>query len=414
VILRTQAEKLFADIRAITSDGAGVTRESYGPGVNATIEYLTRFALDAGLEVGFDRAANIVFSLPDTSAAPALWCGSHLDSLPQSGNYDGLAGVIAGLLCLVRLKREHVTLVRPFKVIGMRGEESAWFGKGYTGSSAMFGKLSTEDLALKSCGSGRSLAEALEACGADIVTIKAQKPVVRREDFAGYIELHIEQGPVMVDRGLSVAVVPAIRGGRRHMKILCIGESGHSGAVPRASRRDTVFAVADVIMRLDGHWFELSEKGRDLVVTCGVLGTDPNNHSPSRIPGETSFSLDVRSQNTKDLEEFYGLMLAECDAVAEQRGVDFVFDRLMQNEPAVMDKRWFSHLLDLSKRLGLPYEPIPSGSGHDAAIFTDVGIPSAMIFIRNYHGSHNPNEAMDTNDFIAGTELLYSAIQNLP
>lgn len=192
--LRAQAVKLFDDIKTLTFDGVGVTRESYGAGVDVTVKHLVDFAALHGIETSFDGAANLVFSLPGSGDTPALWSGSHLDSLPQSGNYDGLAGVIAGVLCLVRLKREGRVLSRPFKVIGFVGEESVWFGKGYTGSSAMWGKLKPEDLALASRNSGRTLGQCLQEAGADMARISAGQPVVDLRDFAGYIELHIEQG----------------------------------------------------------------------------------------------------------------------------------------------------------------------------------------------------------------------------
>lgn len=412
--LRAQAVQLFEDIRALTFDGVGVTRESYGAGVNATVKHLMAFAAANDIETSFDGAANLVFSLPGCGDAPALWSGSHLDSLPQSGNYDGLAGVIAGVLCLTRLKREGRALARPFKVIGFVGEESVWFGKGYTGSSAMWGKLRPEDLALPIRDASRTLEQCLQGAGADMARIKAGQPVVDRRDFAGYIELHIEQGPVMVQKGWPTAVVSGIRGSRRHPKVLCVGEAGHSGAVPREFRRDTVFAVADLIMRLDKHWGELLSQGRDLVVTCGVLGTDPADHSPTRIPGETMFSFDVRSQNVADMEEFYAILHAECAEVGKQRGVEFRFDRRMEMAPAVMDAGYRRVLLELSGELDLPQELIPSGSGHDAVIFAAMGMPCAMIFIRNDKGSHNPHEAMDTDDFMAGVRLMYESLSRLP
>lgn len=405
--LRAHASRLFDDIRALTFDGVGVTRESYGAGVAATVECLRAFAREHQVATAFDGAANLVFSLPQAKPGPALWSGSHLDSLPQAGNYDGLAGVVAGLLCLVRMRREGAAPARPFKVIGFVGEESVWFGKGYTGSSAMWGKLSPEDLALTSRGSGRSLEQCLREAGADMARIAAGEAVIDRRDVAGYIELHIEQGPVMVQRGWPTAVVSGIRGARRHPKIRCLGEAGHSGAVPREYRHDTVFAVADLVMRLDRHWRELLERGRDLVVTCGVIGTDPAEHSPTRIPGETVFSFDVRSQREADMEEFYALLHAECGAVGRERGVEFVFDRRMDMAPAVMDEDYRQALLALSAELGLPRELISSGSGHDAVMFAAMGVPSAMIFIRNDKGSHNPHEAMDIDDFMGGVNLMH-------
>jgi N-carbamoyl-L-amino-acid hydrolase len=412
--LRSLAERIFADARALSADRAGVTRKSFGPEVNAIVQYLVQLASREGLESGSDGAANAIFSMPGAGPRPALWCGSHLDSVPQGGNYDGLAGVVAGLLCLIRLKREHINLPRPFKVMGIQGEEGAWFGKGCMSSYALFGRLSPADLALPLLNSDRTLGQCMAAAGADMRAIQAQQPLVRAEEMAGYIELHIEQGPIMAERGYATAVVPAIRGSMRHSRIQCLGEAGHSGAVPRAFRHDTVFAFSDLIMRIDRHWQAWLQQGRDLVVTTGIIGTDPSEHSVSRIPGSLIFSLDIRSQSVDTMKEFYQLIRAECDAIGQERGVQFIFDRTLESSPAIMDPRWCESLLDMSQSLGLPRQLIPSGAGHDAVVFAAAGIPSAMIFIRNDHGSHNPAEAMDIDDFLDGVELMYRAIQELP
>lgn len=249
---RKVAEMLFSKIGELTSDGVGVTRESYGSGESAAADFLREFAIDQGLEVSCDRAANLLFRLPQSGVAgPSIWCGSHLDSVPQGGNYDGLAGVVAGLLCLLAQKQSGTPSAVPLQVIGLRGEESAWFGKAYCGSSALFGLLDDDDLALKQRNSGETLATCMQRAGADIEAIRQQKPLFDPSLVRAYLELHIEQGPVMVARKLPLAVVSGIRGNIRHNVVTCLGEAGHSGAVPRWLRRDALFAVADLIMRLD-------------------------------------------------------------------------------------------------------------------------------------------------------------------
>jgi len=407
------AAELFAHIRDLSFDGVGVSRESYGPTETACLEALVEWARRHGIAAETDPAANVVFSLPGQGSGAAVVCGSHVDSVPQGGNYDGLAGVIAGLLCLKRLKDEAVSLPHPVWVAAMRGEESAWFGKAYMGSSAILGKLRPEDLELRNKRSGRTLAEAMASVGADVDRIVAGRPMPWVEGVKAYVELHIEQGPLMVARKWPTAIVSGIRGNIRHNAVRCIGEAGHSGAVPRWLRKDAVFAVSDLLVRLDEHWRVLLERGNDLVVTAGVMGTDPAEHAVSRIPGRVDFSFEVRSESTVTLEEFYRVMRVECDAVARQRGVRFEFDRRIESAPATMDSKLVQALLDASAELGLPAERVPSGAGHDAALFANAGIPSAMIFIRNENGSHNPAEAMDLDDFMSGVELLYQALPRL-
>ena len=303
--LRPVAEELFSKVRELSHDGVGVTRESYGQGESATAEFLRDFALQQGLEVSNDRAANLLFRLPDTcSEGQAVWCGSHLDSVPQGGNYDGLAGIVAGLLCLLAQQRSGSPSTIPLQVIGFRGEESAWFGTAYMGSSALFGLLDADDLALRQRNTGETLASCMTKAGAEIEAIRRQEVLFDQRRVRAFLELHIEQGPVMVARNLPLAVVSGIRGNVRHNSVQCFGAAGHSGAVPRWLRRDAMFAVADLIMRLDEHWSVLLERGTDLVITTGMLSTHTAEHAVSRSPGQVKFSFEVRSKSIDALEAF--------------------------------------------------------------------------------------------------------------
>ena len=214
----------------------------------------------------------------------------------------------------------------------------------------------------------------------------------------------------MVERDLPTAIVTGSRGNFRHLRIMCRGEAGHSGVVPRWLRHDAVFAASELISNLDEHWRVLLEHGHDLVVTVGVIETDREHHSVSRIPGEVAFSFEVRSQSTGTLKAFYELMRTECRQIEIKRKVAFEFDRRIESMPARVDQRWVDRLRRISEDLNLPTETVPSGAGHDAGIFATAGIPSAMLFVRNEHGSHNPDEAMDIDDFLHGTELLYHAL----
>lgn len=408
------AQKLFDDIRDISSDGVGVTRDSYGDGETATANYLRQFAESEGLRVETDRAANLVFCLPDIDGdAPSIWVGSHMDSVPQGGNFDGLAGIVAGLLCVVAQKERGRPSPAPVRVIAFRGEESAWFGKAYMGSGAIFGKLSADDLKLKHRLTGKPLSSYMERAGADIAAIAAQEPLFDRKKARAYLELHIEQGPIMVARNIALGVVPGIRGNVRHNRVTCIGEAGHSGAVPRWLRHDAMFAVAELITRLDEHWRALLERGIDLVMTAGMVGTDPAEHSISRIPGTVNFSFEARSKSRETLEGFYQLMRSECASISRERGVKFEFDRRLESAPATMDDAICAALAASCDRTGTRYEMVPSGAGHDASLFANAGIPSGMLFIRNENGSHNPHEAMDLDDFMLGVRVLSDTIDHL-
>lgn len=205
-----QAARLFDTIAALSRDAQeGITRESYGPGESDAIACLSDFALTQGLEVATDRAGNVIFTRKSDNGQPALWYGSHLDSVPQGGNYDGLAGVVAGLLCLCRLDREGVATAQPVRVIGLRGEESAWYGKSYIGSRALVGGLSEHDLQLTNRFSQRTLGQAMQAVGADLAAIGRRQWLVDRTEFAGYLEVHIEQAQSLERMGRPWGSCPA-------------------------------------------------------------------------------------------------------------------------------------------------------------------------------------------------------------
>jgi N-carbamoyl-L-amino-acid hydrolase len=404
------AQRLFDEVRAATFDGVGITRASYGEGEERAMAIVEAYAREAGLVAERDAAQNLILRLPDEAPGKAILIGSHLDSVPQGGNFDGLAGVVAGLVVLAHYRETGTAPPQPVRVLALRGEESAWFGKAYMGSLGLLGKLTKDDLDLKHRETGASMRSAFEALGMPVDRIERGDRLIDLSEVAAYLELHIEQGPAMVAREWPVAIVTGIRGNIRHSKVVARGEAGHSGAVPRWLRKDAVLAVAELLSRLDEHWRVLQQMGMDLVMTCGILSTNPASHAISVIPGEVSFSFEVRSQSRDTLEQFYKLMRDECEDICAERGVAFEFDRRLYAEPAEMDPAWVERLLAAGVRAGLEIETIASGAGHDAAVFANAGVPSGMVFIRNDHGSHNPHEAMQIGDFILGVDVLHRAI----
>ncbi len=405
------AISLFEKLRQSSFDGVGITRESYAAGETAAHDIIAQTARQEDLQIETDAAKNLIISLPgQETEKPFVACGSHLDSVPQGGNFDGAAGVIAGLTAIVYLKRAGILPPRTVKLFAFRAEESAWFGKSWLGSSAMFGLLSEQDLNSLRSTNRQTLREAMVATGVDLSEIIEGKRLLDPMQVAAFLELHIEQGPVMVARGLPVAIVTAIYGNIRHMRIVCQGHSEHAGAIPRSLRRDAVFAIAHLVMQLDQAWKDFDQNGENLLVTCGMVGTDSHEHAISRIPGEAWFSLEIRAERRETLERFYRRFEAELRAVEEDRNVHFDTDRPIINLPVAMDPRWVKYLSEICEKLRLPHERLPSGAGHDAAVFVRSGIPTAMVFIRNEHGSHNPAEAMQMTDFMAATEVLKEAL----
>lgn len=410
--LKQDAQKFFDSLKEISRDKFGVTRESYGKGEDKALDLMESFARSEGLHTYRDQAANLIIELePIPKDQRHIIIGSHLDSVPQGGNFDGSAGVIAGLLCLIEIKRSHITTDIPIKVIALRGEESAWFGVCYLGAKAMLGRLKDSDQDLPQRNDGRPLSVHMEESGADVKNIHEGKPLADISKIAAFFELHIEQGPVLIARNIPVAGVTGIRGNFRHRKVKCIGEAGHSGAVPRWLRHDAVFAVADLITRMDDHWTTILQHGGDLVLTTGIMSTNPENHAITRIPGEVTFSFEARSQYDYTLTALEALIHSECATIKHERRVDFVFDEPVRTPPAVLDEKILELIKKACENENLPVEAIPSGAGHDASIFANAGIPSGMIFVRNSNGSHNPDEEMDMDDYIRGVSVLFRAVR---
>ncbi|NRB18470.1 MAG: Zn-dependent hydrolase [Rhodobacteraceae bacterium] len=402
------ANEWFSAVAAMSPDKEGVSRPAYSSKETDVLNFLADQARSAGLSVSFDAGQNAIFSLPeDADAEKYVLVGSHVDSVPMGGNFDGLAGVLAGLLCLFRAKSTNTQFTRPVKVIAMRGEESAWFGPCYIASKALMGVLSNVDLDSPHKADGRSLAEHMADVGIKMDPIKTGTALLDKDDLLEYIELHIEQGPLLIGKNMPAAVVSAIRGNFRHKKVRCIGEGGHSGAVPRAFRKDPVLAMADLLSRLDESWLTILQKGDDLVLTSGVVSTDPNKHALSRIPDEVGFSLDIRSQSQSVLDAMTNLIKGEMADIALERQVEFELDEVIATAPALMAGGVVRNLEAAMVRIGLEPTTMASGGGHDAAVFSNAGVPTAMIFVRNQNGSHNPNEAMETEDFLVGTSIIY-------
>lgn len=409
---RAFAQKVFDDIKAFSIDPViGVSRQGYGPLENRAHEYLKDIARELDLEIKVDRCGNLFLTLPGTDRSlPCYMTGSHADSVPQGGHYDGLAGVVAAITTLWWMRKIGFTPKRDVTMVVFRMEESSWFGKAYVGSLAMAGQLTQEDLALKHRDKDQTLAEAIKEAGFDPQDMVKTEPSIDFSRIAAFTELHIEQGPTLDSQDKArVGIVTGIRGNLRHKTCLCIGQTAHSGAVDKQYRHDAVMAMGDLLMRMERHWAEWLVRGEDLVFTVGVFKTAASS-AIAIIPGEVSFSVDMRSLSMDTLDRFHKLLVAEANAVGADRGVTFEFDRTLVCKAADVDKALFSHLHDAAQKAGITVMDVPSGAGHDAAVMADMGVPITMIFVANQDGSHNPHEKMKMDDFMLGTEVLFTAI----
>ena len=406
------AQAIFDDVRAKTADTIGVSREPYGPGEQVAVDRLVEAARSLDLDVANDPFGNVYLTMPGADRSKPRWIvGSHVDSVPNGGNFDGFAGVVSGVTALAAFRHAGVKPPCDVTVMGIRAEEvSSWYGGhhlGHIGSRAALGLLPPEELdsAVHST-TGRSLRSHMQAAGVDTNAVRLGKSHIDPARYRGYLELHIEQGPVLDEKKIPVGIVTAIRGATRARSCRCIGAYTHSGAVPHEYRSDAVMATVELVHALDREWERIRSSGGDLVLTVGKLYTDANRHALTKVPGEAHFVLDVRSQDLATLEHMTALARELTERIGRERRVKFELSPFSLQQPAAMDADFRARLAEGCTTLDIPAMDIPSGAGHDAQDFAHAGIRSAMIFVRNTHGSHNPDEAMDMADFALGTRLM--------
>lgn len=399
------AERLFVALRDASRDGEGVTRDAYGPGEQRAHAIVREAAEAAGLEVAVDHAGNLLMTLPGANAgAGRIVLGSHLDSVRQGGNYDGAAGVLAALAVAAAMQRAGIRPARSVTVAAVRAEEAgAWFPTSYPGSRMALGTLPTEALDIRRTDTGRTLAQHMRDCGFDPDAVRAGASSLR--DTVAYLEMHIEQGPVLEAAEIPVGIVTGIPGSRRLREARVIGETNHSGATPRAHRRDAALAAAELAVRLDAHWAALDAQGHQLVCTFCTLGTTPSADF-GKVAGEAAFSLDVRSVDPESVDAIFAELHRLVPEIERSRGVRFELGAESGSPATPLDDGIQAGLRAAAQSIGVPCRTMPSGGGHDAAAFMQAGIPAGMMFVRNQNGSHNPDEAMRMQDFAAACAVM--------
>jgi N-carbamoyl-L-amino-acid hydrolase len=409
-----RAARIFDELACVSADGAGVTREAFGRREQAACAVIAEAAGELDLEVDHDAAGNLYATRPGADrSAPAVVIGSHLDSVPQGGNYDGAAGVVAGLAALSALGRLGAVSPHDITVMGIRGEESPWFGTAYLGSRLALGRLPAAELdTLVRSDTGRTLAQHIAELGFDAAALRAGDARLSAANVAAYLELHIEQGPVLVGAGLPVAVATAIRGNARYPFACCLGAYAHSAAVPRAFRSDALLAAAELVTRLDAFWQELEAQCADVVFTVGKFSTDAELHAMTKVPGEVTFTLNFGSTRTADLERFRREVVGITGDIEQRRRVRFELGAAVGTDPVVLDGGIRQALTTACAACGETVHEMPT-VGHDAGVFSAAGIPAGMVLVRNAHGSHNADEAMDIDDFGVGCAVLTVALTEL-
>ena len=401
------AEDLFAALRAATFDGVGITRAAYGPGERIAHAIVSERARALGLEEAVDPAGNLLLTLPGADrAATVLVIGSHLDSVRQGGNYDGAAGVLAGLAAVAGMRQAGLVPGRDITVLVARAEESgSWFPTSFPGSRAALGRLPAEALAVRRLDTGRTLAEHMAEEGFDPGAVRAGACLLPPARVRAYLELHIEQGPVLDAARIPVGIVTAVPGARRLRAARVLGEYNHSGATPRRFRRDAAIALAELACRLDDAWAALEAAGHRLVCTFCVLATT-EDAGFGKIAGEARFQLDVRSVDAASVDALYAELHRLVPEIEARRGVRFALGEEVRSPAAPMDAGVQAALARAADAAGVSWRSMPSGGGHDVVSFAQAGVPAGLLFVRNQHGSHNPQEAMRPEDFAVAAAVV--------
>ncbi len=366
-----------------------LTRLFLSPAHRGAADTLMDWMRQAGLEPVLDAIGNVRARYEGSVAgAPALLLGSHIDTVRNAGRYDGALGVAAALGAVEELAQAGIRLPFAVEVVAFGDEEGLRFPTTLSGSRALAGRFDPACLEHID-GDGISMREALCAFGCDpqgIATL-ARRP----EELAGYVEVHIEQGPVLEAAGLPVGVVTAINGASRY-QVEVTGVAGHAGTVPMRMRADALAAAAETILAIEWR----AQSAEHCVATVGRLELRPN--AVNVVPGQVSFTIDMRAAEDRLRGRVAKEILAELSMIAEQRGLSVAVPPTHEAPACPCDPLIMDGLAAAITRAGLPVETLPSGAGHDAMVFAGL-CPVGMLFVRCQGGiSHHPAEAISDDD----------------
>jgi len=380
-------------LATMTEEPGRVTRRFLTPPVREVHAHLRRRMVALGMEVRVDPAGNLrAVWRPPYDGERRVVLGSHIDTVPDAGAYDGVLGVVLALEW-VRLAQEAV-LPMSIEVIAFSEEEGVRFGVPFIGSRAAAGRFDPALLALKDA-EGISVADAIRSFGLDPAAIDEARVDA---DVVGFVEIHIEQGPILEAEKRSLGVVNRIVGQTR-LSVEFAGQANHAGTTPMMMRRDALAGAAEWIAAVEA----FGARTEGLAATVGRIAVEPN--AANVIPGKARLSLDVRHALDAQREGALEELVAKAEAIAARRGLSLGYVRQM-SEPAVpMDERLTAWLIDAVEAAGFPARTMPSGAGHDAMVMA-TRMPAAMLFLRSPGGiSHHPAESVLEEDVEAALHV---------
>lgn len=407
-------DRLMHDIETMATIGAlpdgGVRRTALSEEDRQGRVYLASRLRAAGLEVYVDPVGNIVGRRePDDpgadGAAPprTILVGSHIDSIERGGRFDGVLGVFGALECVRSLNDAGVSTTKPIEVIAFTDEEERFFG--FLGSYALTGEIGYEEISGCTDNEGIRLVDAMAALGLDAGRIREA-----RRDLAGigaFLELHIEQGPILEREGASVGLVQSVKGDYR-WRVTVTGRTDHAGS-PRAGRQDAVMAMHAVMAHLIA--FRDREGDDDATLTFGRISVEPNIETAQA--GKVVFTVDFRSPRGEFLDAADGFLLELLETTGRQTGQRVEREPILIEKPVAFDPTILSLVEASAVAHEYPYRALYSGAGHDAQVL-GRHVPTAMIFVPSAGGrSHCPEEFTKTEDIERGVTVLYDTLREL-
>jgi len=403
--------RLLRDLNAVSRIGIGdhgsVTRLVFSIKELRSRQFLIHLMRQAGLQIHIDRIGNIFGRLNGANPkAPAVLAGSHLDTVLHGGKFDGTMGVIGALEAVRTLKEQKVTLRSPVEVVCFVGEESSRFGYSTLGSSLVAGEVHGADLSNAADAQGTKLEDILSSLGIYRSNLRS----MRRDPASvkAYLELHIEQGPILEAKKKPIGVVTSIAAPTR-FRVVFTGQADHSGTTPMEMRKDALVAASELIVAVEkiSRRYSRMEKGR-VVGTVGAMKIEPG--VINAIPGKAELSVDIRSITASAKNRVVRLVQAKIREIARRRHVQIAILPIREENPVPLDKRLVHLLKECCEAKGIAYEVMPSGAGHDAMQMAKI-TPSGMLFIPSRRGiSHSPLEWSDPEDICLGTQLLLDSI----
>ncbi|MEC0344863.1 Zn-dependent hydrolase [Peribacillus frigoritolerans] len=397
-------EKQINDLSEFTSTpGKGTTRLTYSKEDLLTRNYIKNKMMEYGLSVQEDGFGNVFGKLEGTlKDAPSVLIGSHFDSVPNGGAYDGPAGVIVALEVAALFAENQLTPKYPLEIVALIEEEGARFGGGLLGSRGIVGTLSEESFKNLRDEEGTTTIEAMSKIGLDSSLPKRRNP----NSIKAFLELHIEQGPTLEEKNIPIGVVEAIVG-LTQLEVTIEGKAGHAGTTPMDRRTDALVAAAQIISQLPSFAIE---EGEGTVITTGRLHVFPNGANV--IPDKVVFSVDIRSSKEEHINNVIKRMKELIESYHEQ-GVHTTAEQLLYMPPKVLSNEIKALLKDKSSDLEIPYCSINSGAGHDAMVFSDV-TDVGMLFVPSKAGlSHCPEEWSDARHLANGVQIFYEVAKCL-